>query len=203
LETTERNDSSILWQQLKTGNVDALGHLYDRFVDELFAYASTITMDRQKGMDAIHDLFFNLYKYRNNLANTDNVEAYLRRSLKNQLIKKHTAGQELMYIPNHLFFEGHMPSANIPSHEQNLIEAEFFDERSMRLSEALGVLSKKQKQGIFLRFNENRQYEEIAEIMDISVQTSRTLIYRAIKVLRGNLTLFIIIYQIFLYFFCL
>jgi len=183
--------------------VDALGHLYDRFVDELFAYASTITMDRQKGMDAIHDLFFNLYKYRNNLANTDNVEAYLRRSLKNQLIKKHTAGQELMYIPNHLFFEGHMPSANIPSHEQNLIEAEFFDERSMRLSEALGVLSKKQKQGIFLRFNENRQYEEIAEIMDISVQTSRTLIYRAIKVLRGNLTLFIIIYQIFLYFFCL
>lgn len=189
-------DNGVLWDDLKMGNVDALGRLYDLFVDDLFAYGLRFSNDRQLVMDSIHDLFLNLYKYRKKLAPTPNIFAYLCRSLKNQMFKKPSV--QLVQIPDHLFFE-QTPQANLVlSHEESLIESEFLDETSFRLSDALSSLSKKQKQCIFLRFNENRQYEEIAEIMNISVQTSRTIIYRAIKVLRTNLTLFLLLYLFFL-----
>lgn len=181
----------ILWQKLKQGNVDALGFLYDHFIDELVSYGSVFSQDRQLIMDAIHDLFLNLYKYRNNLADTDNVSYYLCRSLKNQILK--TPKSNVFCLPNNWFPKHPDIRLSVASHEEDLIATEFLDERTFQLSEALGFLSHKQQQGIFLRFTEDRQYEEIAEIMNVSVQTSRTIIYRAIKVLRANIALLVFI----------
>ena len=58
-------------------------------------------------------------------------------------------------------------------------------EKQEKLSVVLEKLTKKQKTGIFLRFNQEKSYEEISEIMGISIPTARTLIYRALKVLRS------------------
>lgn len=188
----QQHEHIVLWQALKNGNVDALGQLYNQFVEELFTYGSQFTQDKQQVMDAIHDLFLNLYKYRKNLADTDNVGYYLSRSLKNQILKSPKA--KVFCLPNN-FFPGHLDTKLcVASHEEELIETEFFDQQILQLSNAVNFLSKKQRQGIFLRFTENRQYEEIAEIMNVSVQTSRTLIYRAIKELRANLALFFLIF---------
>lgn len=191
-----KQENIVLWQALKQGDLEALGQLYDHFIDELFVYGSQFSQDKQHVMDAIHDLFLNLYKYRNNLADTDNVGYYLCRSLKNQILK--APKSKVFCLPNTWFPENTDAKLATASHEEALIEAEFLDERTLQLSDAIGFLSKKQRQGIFLRFTEDRQYEEIAEIMDVSVQTSRTIIYRAIKVLRANLTLFILLYYIIL-----
>lgn len=156
------------------------------YIDVLFSYGSQFSQDRQKVIDSIHDLFLNLYKYRKNLAATDNVKYYLFRSLKNQILNQ-PKSKTIFY--DNQFFDG-IDSPNITaSYEEEFVETEFLEERTSKLSEALSSLSKKQKQCIFLRFNENRQYEEIAEIMNVSVQTSRTTIYRAIKQLRANLTI--------------
>lgn len=192
----QKDNDIVLWQKLKEGNTDALGHLYDMFIDELFSYGSQFSQDRQKVMDSIHDLFFNLYKYRKNLAATDNVKYYLLRSLKNQILKEPKSSSLFIYdTPYSDLIDSHHMSA---SYEEDLIETEILDERAIQLSGALNSLSKKQKQCIFLRFNENRQYEEIAEIMNVSVQSSRTIIYRAIKQLRANLTSILLVMLFFL-----
>lgn len=186
----------VLWQNLKRGSTEALGLMYDRFVDELFSYGSNFSQDKQTIMDAIHDLFLNLYKYRKNLSDTDNVKYYLLRSLKNLILKE--SKTKSIFIPNSSFPEIGTYSGMTASHEDALIETEYLDQKSYRLSEAINALSKKQKQCIFLRFNEERQYDEIAEIMNVSVETSRTIIYRAIKVLRSSLTLLLLFYFLFL-----
>ncbi len=191
-----QDNDIVLWQKLKRGNTEALGMLYDKFIDELFSYGTQFSQEKQVIMDAIHDLFFNLYRYRKNLADTDNVKYYLLRSLKNQILKESKAGN--IFIPNGLIFENTGHTNTIASHEEILMEKEYLDEKSHQLSEAVNLLSKKQKQGIFLRFNEDRKYEEIAEIMNVSVETSRTIIYRAIKVLRASLTILVLLYFIFL-----
>ena len=64
-----------------------MGDLYDIYVDELFAYGMQFSSDKSQVMDAIHDLFLNLYKYRKTIAVTDNVTYYLFRSLKNNILK--------------------------------------------------------------------------------------------------------------------
>jgi len=174
----------ILWAQLKDGDIDALGGLYDLFIDELFSYGVQFCADRTVVMDSIHDVFLNLYKYRKNLANTDQVKYYLFRSLKNQIIsslKGELLDQAFMFNDD-VYINKYSNSI-----EEEIIETEFNNEQTYKLSKAINSLSKKQRKGLFLRFTEERDYEEIAQIMNVSVQTSRTLVYRAIKTLRKNM----------------
>ncbi|WP_418637329.1 RNA polymerase sigma factor [Winogradskyella sp.] len=174
----------ILWAQLKDGDIDALGGLYDLFIDELFSYGVQFCADRTVVMDSIHDVFLNLYKYRKKLANTDQVKYYLFRSLKNQIIsslKGELLDQAFMFNDD-VYINKYSNSI-----EEEIIETEFNNEQTYKLSKAINSLSKKQRKGLFLRFTEERDYEEIAQIMNVSVQTSRTLVYRAIKTLRKNM----------------
>lgn len=172
----------MLWTKLKSGDVGAMGDLYDLYVDELFAYGMQFSSNKSHVMDAVHDLFLNLYKYRQNLADTNNVTFYLFRSLKNNLLKTKT--QNLSFISFSVEEEWFHFDSSI---EDDLCAQEFENERAYKLAKAITTLSKKQRKALFLRFTEERSYEEVATIMNVSIQTSRTLIYRAIKTLRRQL----------------
>lgn len=185
-----KNKSLLLWAKLKNDDVNALGDLYDLYADDLFIYGMQFFSDKNQVMDAIHDLFLNLYKYRNNLASTDNVSYYLCRSLKNTILK--TSNKNFSVVHNN------QQKSSSKSIEDHIINEELQHERAFQLAKAVNVLSKTQKKGLFLRFTEGHSYEEIAAIMDVSVQTSRTIIYRAIKTLRQELLLVIYLFFIFL-----
>jgi RNA polymerase sigma factor (sigma-70 family) len=168
----------LLWAKLKDGNIEALGKLYDLYIDDLFRYGIQFCSNKTEVMDSIHDVFLNLYKYRNKLADTNNVKYYLLRSVKNQILKKGKGKLQIQAIDdNNLFLKDFSASA-----EEEIIVNEL-------LSKSINLLSKKQRQGLFLRFNEEKDYEDIAIIMNVTVQTSRTIIYRAIKSLRNSMLL--------------
>ena len=83
----EAPSDSGLWGRLKAGDMEALGALYDRHVDDLFAVSLYVCGDRSTAQDAIHDLFLDLYKYHKKLAPADNVRAYLITALRRRLYK--------------------------------------------------------------------------------------------------------------------
>ncbi|MFT4780608.1 MAG: RNA polymerase sigma factor (sigma-70 family) [Psychroserpens sp.] len=175
----------LLWAKLKDGNIEALGKLYDLYIDDLFRYGIQFCSNKTEVMDSIHDVFLNLYKYRNKLADTNNVKYYLLRSVKNQILKKGKGKLQIQAIDdNNLFLKDFSASA-----EEEIIVNELKNERAYLLSKSINLLSKKQRQGLFLRFNEEKDYEDIAIIMNVTVQTSRTIIYRAIKSLRNSMLL--------------
>jgi len=181
---TEKNKGVIAWKKLVEGDKLALGELYDQYIDILFSYGMYHSKDRGYVMDCIHDLFLDLYKYRRNLSVTDNVKYYLFRSLKRKINRKYktkdlpVSKEEFLYT-----LEGGDKDQSI-SCEEKIINDEQVSERNSKLSKALKSLTKKQRRVLFLRFSEDRTYEEIAQIMDVSIETARTSIYRAIKTLR-------------------
>ena len=79
------------------------------------------------------------------------------------------------------FFPNDSPYISL---EDSLIAAETEAENHSALSEALKTLSNRQREGLSLKFEHDRSYHEIAEIMNISVESARTIIYRALKELR-------------------
>ncbi len=185
-----------LWGELKDGNITALGEIYDRYIDILFSYGMQLTNNKDHVMDCIQDLFIDLYKYKSKLAKTDNVKYYLFKSLKRKIYKK--VNSKLVFIK-----DGDLSNVTVinkgnysKSFEENVIASEYASERSIKLAEALNTLTERQKKALFLRFNEDRPYEEIAKLLNVSVQTSRTTIYRAIKALRMRLG-FLAFYVIF------
>lgn len=171
-----------MWAKLKDGDLSAMGDLYDIYVDELFAYGMQFSKDKSHVMDAIHDLFLDLYKYRKTLALTDNVTFYLFRSLKNNLLK--VENKNRAFLP---FSDNREDTNAEPSIEERICAEEFENERAYKLAKAITKLSKKQRKALFLRYTEERSYEDVAAIMNVSIQTSRTIIYRAVKILRKQI----------------
>jgi RNA polymerase sigma factor (sigma-70 family) len=178
----------VLWEKLKTGDIHALGEIYDLYVDILFSYGIQISKDKSYVMDCIHDLFLDIYKYRAKLTSTDNVKYYLIKSLKRKINKKYNS--KIVSIDNEDSFDTNSYTTT-KSFEEEIIASEESTMLNLKLADALISLSKRQRKGLFLRFNEEMAYEEIAQIMNVSIQTSRTIIYRGVKQLRKCMVLFI------------
>lgn len=188
MKTNKKNVDVVLWEELKTGDIIAFGKLYDLYIDILVSNGMYMSNDKQYVMDCIHDLFIDLYKYRGKIAKTDNVKYYLLKSLKRKINRKYKT--KTISITNEYQFEIFSQAMYSEPHEEKIITSENSSEISFKLKKAISFLTTRQQKGIFLRFNEDRPYEEIAEIMNVSVQTSRTIIYRGIKALRQHLALF-------------
>lgn len=181
--------AQVTWEKLKQGDLDALGELYDLYVDELYGYGMGKVPNKTRVMDSIHDLFVDLYKYRLNLSTPANVKFYLLKSLRRKIYRKQSSGQQIN-------LEDSLENRKIgsfASYEEELIQTEHASERDDKLKLALSFLTLRQQKALHLKFTENLPYSEIAAAMDISIATSRTLVYRALSVLRkhcGPLILF-------------
>ncbi|QWX83562.1 sigma-70 family RNA polymerase sigma factor [Cellulophaga sp. HaHaR_3_176] len=180
----KKNEEIVIWEKLIDGDKMALGQLYDMYIDILFTYGMYHSKDKSYVSDCIHDLFVDLYKYRTNLSMTDNVKYYLFRSLKRKINKKYRAKNTSVSLDEFQFKPDFTKTNHINSCEKSIIRQENIKERNAKLAEALSTLTKKQQKILFLRFDQDKSYDEISVIMDISVQTARTSIYRAIKTLR-------------------
>lgn len=181
-EQQPRKSDLELWEELKNGSVSALGSLYNVHIDDLFRHGIQYAKSRAYVMDCIHDLFLDLYKYRTKLANTDNVKYYLLSALKRKINKERT--RKVLPLQTDFLSDPIEIKNTTASIEEEIIRNERTVERSTKLTNALELLTRKQRTSLFLRFTQNKSYEEIAHIMKTSIPTARTSIYRAIKVLR-------------------
>jgi RNA polymerase sigma factor (sigma-70 family) len=169
-----------LWLLFKEGNDKAFYCLYDQYADKLYKYGSHFSRDKEFIKDCIHDLFLDLYKYRKKLSETDNIQFYLFRSIRRIIRKEHIKVIPLVY--NEMI---NSPDCMVFSHEHDLIAAETESEGYKALYDAMKTLSNRQREGLSLKFEHKHSYPEIAEIMGISVESARTIIYRALKELRS------------------
>ena len=164
------NEGNYLWNKFRKGNDQAFFLIYDQYADLLYKYAIHFSKDKDSVRDCIHDLFLNLYKYRNKLSETNNVKFYLFRSLRRILHSKKAKGLPLVY-------EDRLDKGNeshVSSHEDYLIEEETNTEKSIQLQKVIKTLSKRQIECLTLKFEHNLSYIEISEILGISVESART-----------------------------
>ena len=175
----------IFWNNLRKGDMEALGALYDMYVDQLFSIGMRKDGKKDYVMDCIHDMFYDLYKYRSKLSKTDSVEFYLIRSFIRKLNRQYIHRDRYSELDVHTFKKS-LGKNYTESFEENIIREEQILERSNKLQEAIDTLTNKQKKGLYLRFQQGRSYEEIADIMDVSIETARTTVYRALKTLRKH-----------------
>ncbi len=183
-ERTQRSSTTeqLYWSKLQEGSMEALGLLYDMHVDKLFSVGIKINGDRQVVQDGIHDMFLELYKYHNKLAEVQNVGGYLTVALKRRLYKLGDSKIKKISIEHKDAL--HITKNNmgfVNSHEDEIISEENIQEHSVRLHNVMEELSDHQQEILRLRFEEEKTYEEIASDMNVSVSSARTLLYRTLK----------------------
>ncbi len=78
----------LIWQRIKKGDSEAYSIIYDQYVDVLISIGQYYSSDKEFIISCIHDLFFDIYKYRKNLSDNDNIKLYLIKSLKRKIVKE-------------------------------------------------------------------------------------------------------------------
>lgn len=182
MKFSKQSDIEI-WTKFKSGDNDALSFIYTENSPKLFLYGSKLTNNHSIVEDSIQELFSDLIRNRKNLGSTDNIQFYLIKSFKRRLLREIQYGKR-----SNLAGENVELAFEITySIEHTIILDEISNQKIHYLKEALNQLTPRQKEAIYLRFTEGLEYEQIAEIMDMGIEGSRNLIYRAIKSLKDAL----------------
>ena len=169
-----------VWSRFKTGDKEAFAILYNQLVDKLYSYGTKFCKDEEAVKDALQELFLELFLKREKVSIApENLKFYLLVALKRNLTKRMQANRKISHDLNETI--DFNPQYSI---EFQIIEIEKDAEIHRTVINALNQLTAKQKEVIYLRFNESLEYEEIAGILEITVESVRKQVHRALKSVR-------------------
>lgn len=175
-------NETIIWNAFRNGDWEAFSQLYNHHYTLLNNYGYKFTTDINLIEDSIHDLFVKLWQNKSNLGATPSVRNYLFKSFRGILFRKLDALKKFSRLPAEEFafsFE--------VSYDDQLVLKENEKEIKNKLLSLLNSLSNRQREIIYLRFYEGMSYEEIADVMSISVSSTYKLLYKALDGLRSAL----------------
>jgi RNA polymerase sigma-70 factor (ECF subfamily) len=173
----------ILWDAMRAGDKSALETIYRSHVDSLYRYGLKIAQDPGLTEDAIQDLFIKLWNRRESLGPTDNIKNYLFTSLRRTIYRSRKS-RSVSTDPQEL-----KAQETAETFEDFLISEEISAENAQKLKKALLEISERQREVIYLRYYQNMDYDEICDVMGITYQGARNMLFKAVKNLKKHLFL--------------
>ena len=168
------------WDIYRNGDDNMLGAIFSAYAPVLYKYGLKFTRNSSLIEDAIQDIFLELFRNRKTIGQTDNILKYLCKSFRRKLIR--LINREKRYDLRNEVDEYSFELRYSIEHEMILDENAELRMASYR--KALQELSSRQKEIIYLKFTGGLDYEEVSEIMGMSIESCRNLLYRAIKALK-------------------
>ncbi|RXK57852.1 sigma-70 family RNA polymerase sigma factor [Lacibacter luteus] len=188
-------DEQELWRSFVSGNDQSLETLYRRYFDELYNYGNKWLNNPSLTQDSIQDLFVKLMRNRSNLTIPDSVKYYLLRSFRSIVLDKLKVNDRMKLMDEP---KEHMFQVELCPEEQMIGQEE--DKRLQKqLTEAIQQLTPRQREAVFLKYQEGLSYPEIAEMLALSQKATYKLVARAIQTLRTITDSATLIIAFFLY----
>jgi RNA polymerase sigma factor (sigma-70 family) len=170
-----------LIQQLQRNDEQALAALMRLYYNDLYNYGARFTDDTALIKDCIQEIFISLWQRRETANTILSPRYYFLRAVKNKILKalyKHLQPASLSSLqPDYdSFYEF--------SIEQITIENQVNEEKTQKLRSTLALLSKKQKEIIYLKYYQYLDHGQIAELMNLNRQSVYNLLHETIHKLR-------------------
>ncbi len=178
-----------LLQLFISGDHLAFTSIYNKYVNELYAYGIGLGFNPETIKDAIQEIFYKIYFNRDLLKGVINLKYYLFRSLKNKLLDVFRSS-----VPTHEISESEPDFTITVTILDELIDLEEKATLKNRVEKLLDRLTNRQREAVYLRFMQEMSYDEIAELLKMTPQATRKLIFRAMERMREqNLIFFLFI----------
>lgn len=163
------------------GNIDfndsTFEDLFKSYFQDLMRFVCSYVNDKEVAKDIVHDVFFALLRNKKRLDVSYSMKSYLFTLARN-------------YALNYL---KHLRVIAMNEREVSDLlenageELGVYEERLNRLNEKLAELPEKQREVLMKCFVEGRKYKDVADEMEISVNSLKTHISRGLKFLRNEL----------------
>ncbi len=169
-------DDLSLWNKIRnSGDTQALKILHDRYYYQLYFYARKIYNNAYELDEAVADCFIKLWTKRQDILIDRSVRSYLFLMLRNGLIDSHRKKKGILFSEVNALPE--IPEESFES------EADQF----ARLYMAMDKLPEQRRKILELAVYDSATYNQIAEKLNISVNTVKTQIGRAYRFLKEEL----------------
>ena len=168
------------WQKIVAGDATAFSELFYKYYKPLYQFAGRFVKDAQSAENIVQEIFVNLWLNRNTLNIKSNLKIYLFSSVKNQSLNYLAKQKRIDALEQKI--EGQKLTEN--SVEENYLKKEW----RQAVLQAIDRLPQQCRQVYTMKRYNDLKYSEIAEILNISVNTVKTQMKRAIKSLFKNLS---------------
>lgn len=165
-----------IWAHFKNGDKKAFEIIYHQYYSALVNYGLRIKQDQNLAEEAIQDLFVKLWQNRHNLNQPSSLRHYLLKSLRNVIYNKLNIIQKELYVGDEndiLNFEFHIPKDHSDYHQQ-------------LLKRLMQDLTERQKEAVYLFYQEELSYREISDLLNIKIGGTYKLLYRALDKMKSN-----------------
>ena len=167
------------WERIRQGDNTAFSQIFQKYYQALYQFAGRFVKDAQTAENIVQDVFVKLWTNRENCLITSSLKSYLYAATRNTALnflsheKKQLSTEDLMS-------DRRDTTANP---EERIIENEMID----GVHKAIEKLPEKCRYVYLMKRYDDLKYHEIAEILDISINTVKTQMKRALKSLLKNL----------------
>jgi RNA polymerase sigma factor (sigma-70 family) len=162
----------------------ALASLMSMYYNSLYNYAAKFTKDTDLVKDCIQEVFISLWQRRETAHTILSPRYYFLRATKNKILKalhKNSRNSSLANLQQEYDFFHEF------SIEDVIIQKQISDEKARKIRSTLMLLSKKQKEIIYLKYYQYLDHGQIAELMNINRQSVYNLLHETMHKLKNLL----------------
>lgn len=164
---------------MKATDQSAFESLIRRIYTQLVRYARSYVHSLSTAEDVVMDVLARVWERRDNWPATG-MEAYLFRSVRNQAMDhlRHAGVETRLFVEDDDAIDD---ATAKPGAESGFPEDEASSER---LDPLLAILTPRQREAIYLRYNGGLTHAELASVMGISLRAAEQLVSRALTAMR-------------------
>lgn len=175
----------ILWQRVRKGNLKAFETLYKRYFTALCLYAHGLLHDEELAREIVNDVFLKLWNKRIEIDIKTGIKPYLYRCIHNSCVdklklKKCINNNQLVEITDKI-------KDLTGQDEEYILKQISFEYLEKDVTSSIDQLPPRCREIFLLSRFELLSYNEISEKLDISVNTVKTHMTRALDSLRESL----------------
>lgn len=180
---------------IKKGNRGAFTQFYERYNKLVYAVSYKYLMNREQAEDTVQYVFIRIWEYRSDLQYGLSLKNYLYTLAKNYVLN-------VIRNENTAFEKNCEMAQTAPEYEDNLVETIEKKELLDNLYHAINQLPDRYKEICLMKIKENMSNKEIAERMNLSINTIKTHYSEALRLLRlsfSRMLIFIFVLILFSY----
>jgi len=175
LQFTNENNFTDLKYEIAAGNQNAFRQLFDSYSKPLAQFAFSIVQTKDAALDVVDEVFIRMWKNKENIIAIENIRVYLYTAVKNAALNylSHISRQQINEPFDYLniqLVEEHRP-------DQQMITEELFK----KIHAAVEELPPRCKMIFKLVREDGLKYKEVAEILNLSVNTVDAQMVIAVK----------------------
>lgn len=190
MENTRHQDWLI---QVRQGDRRALQAIFDQQYEAVCKAIFRFVQDPGLTEDLAQEVFVRFWEKRESIKIDSNLGAYLRRMAVNEA---------LGYMRKKSRYQADELPVHLPGKQAAAADEEMeTKELSKRISEAIAVLPPRCRMVFQLSRFEELTYREIAEKLEISIKTVENQMGKALKIMRENLSDYLVLFVLFLKYF--